>query len=96
MPLNFSDVFDASNGDNCCIKGARGGIICLSEALRDLQMKRWAAVIGTKRKELPILITEPVPQEGLDVCLGARVLVTRNRGPPFPPRAPLVFSVMHM
>lgn len=44
-------------------------------------MKRSAAVIGTKKKELPILVTESVPHEGLDTCLGAGVLVTRNPGP---------------
>lgn len=82
------DVFEASNGDNCCIKGARGGIICLSEVLRDLQMKHLAAVIGTKKKELPILVTESVPHEGLDMCLGACVLVTRNPAPIPPVRPP--------
>lgn len=38
--------------------------------LQDLQMKRLAAVIGTKKKELPILVTELAPYEGLDMCLG--------------------------
>lgn len=38
-------------------------------------MKRSAAVIGTKKKKLPILVTELVHQKGLDMWLGAGVSV---------------------
>lgn len=36
-------------------------------------MKCSAAVIGTKKKELPILVAELVPHEGLDMWLGVCV-----------------------
>lgn len=43
-------------------------------------MKRLAAVVGTT-KELPILVTELVHHKGLDMWLGACILVTRNPSP---------------
>jgi len=44
-------------------------------------MKRSAAVIGTKKKELPILVIELVSQKGLGTCLGVCISVTRNPVP---------------
>lgn len=45
-------------------------------------MKRLAAVVGTKKEELTILVTQLVHHKGLDMWLGACILLTRSPPPP--------------